>query len=131
MTDHKVEFDDPSIPEFRYWDSFGRFSKRVQQGARHILAEIDRAFLDTVLATSTRRKINLKPNHPLFRARKGFVRRPVYDEERIAYEEPAPFGRDEMKPLEDRSPEGRVNPKGVPVLYLSTTRETAMSEIRP
>jgi hypothetical protein len=36
-----------------------------------------------------------------------------------------------MKPLPDRAAEGRVNPKGLPCLYLSTDRETAMTETRP
>ncbi len=36
-----------------------------------------------------------------------------------------------MKPLTDRATEGRVNPKGIPCLYLSTDRETAMAETRP
>jgi RES domain-containing protein len=36
-----------------------------------------------------------------------------------------------MKPIEGRAAEGRANPKGIPVLYLSTRQETAMSEVRP
>jgi hypothetical protein len=36
-----------------------------------------------------------------------------------------------MKPLRDRAREGRVNPKGIPCLYLSTDRETAVAEVRP
>jgi hypothetical protein len=36
-----------------------------------------------------------------------------------------------MKPLRDRAVEGRVNPKGIPYLYLSTSRETALAEVRP
>jgi hypothetical protein len=36
-----------------------------------------------------------------------------------------------MKPLERRAAEGRANPKGIPVLYLATERDTAMREVRP
>jgi hypothetical protein len=36
-----------------------------------------------------------------------------------------------MKPLPDRASEGRANAKGIPCLYLSTRKETAMSEVRP
>lgn len=36
-----------------------------------------------------------------------------------------------MRPLHDRAYEGRVNPKGIPCLYLATTRQVAMSEVRP
>ncbi len=38
---------------------------------------------------------------------------------------------DRMKPLRDRASEGRANPKGIPCLYLATTKEAAMSEVRP
>lgn len=36
-----------------------------------------------------------------------------------------------MKPLPDHAKEGRVNPVGIPVLYLASTEESAISEIRP
>jgi RES domain-containing protein len=36
-----------------------------------------------------------------------------------------------MKPLPDRASEGRVNPKGIPCLYCSTDKKTAMTETRP
>jgi len=36
-----------------------------------------------------------------------------------------------MKPLSDRALEGRANPKGIPVLYLCSNKEAAMSEVRP
>jgi RES domain-containing protein len=44
---------------------------------------------------------------------------------------PSPHGAARMKPLPDRAQEGRVNPKGIPCLYLATARDTAMSEVRP
>ena len=36
-----------------------------------------------------------------------------------------------MKPLRDRAREGRANPQGIPYLYLSTRKETALTEVRP
>jgi hypothetical protein len=36
-----------------------------------------------------------------------------------------------MKPLTEKATEGRVNPKGIPYLYLATDQKTAISEIRP
>ncbi len=36
-----------------------------------------------------------------------------------------------MKPLKDGAREGRANPSGIPVLYLATSIETAISEVRP
>lgn len=36
-----------------------------------------------------------------------------------------------MKPRDDRAREGRVNPAGIPVLYLANSLQTAISEVRP
>ncbi len=36
-----------------------------------------------------------------------------------------------MIPIKREACEGRINPKGIPVLYLATDPDTAMSEIRP
>jgi RES domain-containing protein len=36
-----------------------------------------------------------------------------------------------MKPESERAREGRINPKGIPCLYLATHEDTAMSEVRP
>ena len=44
---------------------------------------------------------------------------------------PCPFSPERMKPLHDRSTEGRANAKGIPHLYLSTVRGTAIAEVRP
>jgi len=36
-----------------------------------------------------------------------------------------------MKPRRDRAIEGRVNPKGIPFLYVATELKTAVAEVRP
>jgi len=52
-------------------------------------------------------------------------------DEENSIEVPAPLGISDMKPLKDRAFEGRVNPKGIPCLYLATTKRAAVSEVRP
>jgi hypothetical protein len=42
-----------------------------------------------------------------------------------------PHDRERMMPFPDKAREGRVNPKGIPCLYLATDPHTAMSEVRP
>lgn len=44
---------------------------------------------------------------------------------------PSAYPPDRMKPLTDRAAEGRANPKGIPMLYLCTSKDAAMSEVRP
>jgi hypothetical protein len=36
-----------------------------------------------------------------------------------------------MKPIPNWQSEGRANPRGIPYLYLATTRDTALAEVRP
>lgn len=43
----------------------------------------------------------------------------------------SPHPPSEMKPPPDSAAEGRVNAKGIPVLYLATEAETAIMEVRP
>jgi RES domain-containing protein len=43
----------------------------------------------------------------------------------------APYCPKRMKPRRNRAREGRANPKGIPYLYVSTQRETAMAEVQP
>ncbi|MBG6162786.1 RES domain-containing protein [Labrenzia sp. EL_195] len=40
-------------------------------------------------------------------------------------------GKDRMIPLRDRVGDGRVNPRGIPCLYMATDDVTAVSEVRP
>jgi hypothetical protein len=42
-----------------------------------------------------------------------------------------PLPPERMKPLPYSAREGRVNPKGIPCLYLADDKDTAMAEIRP
>nr|WP_267877655.1 RES domain-containing protein [Massilia frigida] len=53
------------------------------------------------------------------------------EQDGVEYTDPAPFPAKRMKPLSNAAHEGRVNPKGIPCLYVANDRETAMSEVRP
>lgn len=120
---------DPYAPEtFESWDSYWHFRFESSRRTRFIRSEKSERFLRAVSDTCSDRVVELKKDRIFWRAQLG------HDwqiEEQIAEEIPAPFGRERMKPLSDRAYEGRINPKGVPCLYLATTRHTAMSEVRP
>jgi hypothetical protein len=53
------------------------------------------------------------------------------EQDSVTYLEEVPYGQKRMKPRTERATEGRANAKGIPCLYVSTTKETAMSEVRP
>ena len=46
-------------------------------------------------------------------------------------EEPMGFCSARMKPVAEYAREGRANSSGIPVLYLASTEQTAISEVRP
>lgn len=110
--------------EFCSWFDFFKFSHSVRTQARHIHKPSVFAFLDTLLNTSSKRHIALTDGHLLWRAQLGSHRPSNWDE-------PAPHLPERMKPLPHLAQEGRVNPNGIPCLYLATSKETAMAEVRP
>jgi hypothetical protein len=87
-------------------------------------------FLETVLATSHERRKKIPSGSIFWRAQQGHGSCTESHEE-IEYDVPAPLEPERMKPLADAAREGRVNPKGIPCLYLATDKDTAMAEVRP
>lgn len=117
--------------EFRSWRSYRDFAYRVRRKSRYIRTPEDEDFLREVLRTSESRIMDLPEGTGLWRAQLGHVWRPRCEGDRHVDDVPAAFPPERMKPLLGRATEGRANPKGIPVLYLSTRRKTAMSEVRP
>ncbi len=116
----------------QYWD----FSHYVRRTARHVLDAKNRQFLDTVLATSQKRRTTVPNGTRLWCAQLGNNVRteaiPGDDGEVCdSVDVEIPYHPDRMIPRIDRANEGRVNPKGIPCLYCSTEMETAMTEVRP
>jgi len=67
----------------------------------------------------------------LWRAQLGYESEPLIQDGEYIDALPGPFHQRRMFPLTDRAPEGRANPAGIPYLYLSTLKETALTEVRP
>lgn len=95
-----------------------------------------REFLKIVLETAKARLTPLRRGETLFRAQLGLDRKPVkmpYSEEEIEVEVEveAPFSPERMIPKAEYVIAGRVNPRGIPCLYLATTASAVISEMRP
>ena len=101
---------------------FELFLAEVRSRKRYFLSHGSRQFLDAVAETSNSRISELVKGSRLWRAQLGSA-----DEPSVC----TPFLPERMVPRADRAHEGRINPKGIPCLYLATTIETAMSEVRP
>lgn len=126
-----MAIDDPDKPEFASWRSYQEFARRVRHVRRYALDTETRAFLDTVLATLRDRDVTISEGMNLYRAQRGVDYDPVVQDGIEVGEEPHGFGPARMKPLANRAREGRINPAGISVLYLASSEQTAISEIRP
>lgn len=107
-----------------YWT----FRSHVVRQRRYFRTAEAEQFLMSVKATVTSRILELPENWTAWRARIGHSMR---YEPQIEEELPTALGSDGMKPLRDRASEGRVNPKGLPCLYVASNARTALSEVRP
>ncbi len=127
-----MKIDDASKPEFNSWESYQKFASSVKHRRRYVYSEEVRAFLETVLVTNRDRDVRIPKGTIFYRAQRGIEYRSQTDEDGIEIGEyPVGFGKERMKPRKDKSLEGRINPVGITVLYLATTVQTAISEIRP
>lgn len=127
-----MDFDDPTIPEFASWDSYNKFTRRVLRERRYIHTDVIGSFLQTVRATIRDRDVELKEGSIFFRAQQGIDWLELKDDDGIVIgEETVGFGAERMKPQYHQAREGRSNPTGIPALYLGTTEQTAISEVRP
>ena len=114
--------------EFVSWVSYAAFARSVTRKSRYVFEDHVEQFLDAVLATCHDRRLELPSKTVLWRAQLGHAWR---FEEKAEGEIPTPFPPERMKPIPNSGREGRVNPKGIPCLYLATDKETAMAEVRP
>lgn len=114
---------------FRSWRSYWDFARSVRREFRYVRTPETEHFLESVLRTSVDRQITIPAGQLFWRAQLGHDWRPMDDgsDEEI----PCAYMKDRMKPLPDKAWDGRANPRGIPCLYLATSKETAMSEVRP
>lgn len=125
----RMTLDDPAIPEFAYHDSYWRFARRVRQQFRFATDSATRSFIDTVLATAHAREITIPVNQVFVRAQHEIVEEEDGEAGRIYVWGNNP---DRMIPKpEFVKSAGRANGAGIAYLYLATTEQTAVSEIRP
>lgn len=127
-----VHVDNPQTPEFASWRSYEEFARRVRRTHRYVWGSEVQAFLDTVLATLRGRDRHIAQGRIFYRAQRGIDSELRCDEHGNEIgEETLGFGPSRMKPLANRAMEGRINPAGIPMLYLASTEQTAVCEVRP
>ncbi len=113
---------------FKSWQAFSDFDREVRRNRRYVRTPSADDFLNAVRKTVALRKARISKGRGFWRAQVGHVWRHL---DEIGEEIPAAFPPDRMRPLADRATEGRANPKGIPMLYLCSSKDAAMSEVRP
>ena len=116
---------------FKSWLSYSVFEEAVRKKNRFIYDSATKDFLKTVLETGKPRVEEVKEGSVLWRSQLGHDWEPHCEGDEHIGDVPSPFFHKRMKPLNDSACEGRVNPKGIPYLYLSTNMNTSMAEVRP
>ena len=113
-------------PEFTSWRNFD-FRQRVRNRRRYVWDVEVQTFLDTVRGTLDDRGYMLSAGTTLWRAQAG-IDWIVNDD---GMEERMGFLPERMNPDARYVGEGRANTAGIPVLYLASTKQAAISEVRP
>ena len=121
-----MQVDDPKRPEFASWRSYENFARRVRQQRRYVWEPEVTVFMDTLLATVRDRARKISKGSILYRAQHGIK----YQEDDDGVDKFA-YGSERMKPLSGRAREGRANSAGISILYLASSEQTAISEVRP
>ncbi len=125
----KNETESRSTPkQFASWRSYWSFRREVTRGYRYLRSAEAQDFLNTLAVSSQARAVNVSEGKQFFRSQVAHHER--WDED-AGEHLPSPALPERMKPFVDRASEGRVNPKGIPCLYLASDEHTAIAESRP
>jgi len=121
-------------PAWEGWESYRLFAQSVKHSLRYVRYTAAEDFLASVLATSGGRRRMIPRGTLYWRARLGCDYEPACSElgdVRAEWDQERPYGREGMKPIPNWQTEGRANPRGIPYLYMATTADTALAEVRP
>jgi hypothetical protein len=116
---------------FKSWNSFLSFRDKKKQEVRYFHDKEAQEFFAGVMTTVQNRIKVLPKGQQYWRAQLGHCNDPLYDNGQIVDYNAVPYSDKRMKPLAEKASGGRVNPEGIPYLYLSTDEKTAISEVRP
>lgn len=113
---------------------YGLFAEAVRTKLRYFRDSIGNDVLNTVLATCRDRQLTIPRGDVYWRAQIGCRKElETRGDGDFSWEQEKyrPYDQDRMKPKPNWRSEGRVNPPGMPYLYLASTRDTALAEVRP
>lgn len=119
------------MKEFSFADSYHRFEQTVKRATRYVYNSEVSDFLAAVMDTSKSRIETVEKSFVLYRAQRGYTWRMEHAGTEEEFEVPDAFDVERMVPKAEYVGDGRINPRGIPCLYLATTQQAAMAEVRP
>ena len=119
------------MKEFSRINSFQEFVEKIRFYNRYFYDGASQAFFDALISTRGSRVKKCNSGTFLWRAQIGYKIKNEIAKDGIAQDLKLPFDFDRMIPRRKQAKAGRANPPGIPHLYLATTKETAMAEVRP
>lgn len=124
------------MKRFQSYKDYWIFQNEVKNTSRYVWSDKVKEFFCAFEATCKKREDKIPKKSVLWRAQLGnsWRREGINDEKGnvVDYiEEESPFSPDRMKPKKNHCLDGRANPKGLPCLYLTTYKDTALAEVRP
>ncbi len=110
------------------WNDFLRFRKELRDNRRYIRTECSNDYLEAIKQKCKKRITTISKGTELWRARQDGIEVPCSPDDWTIQE----YACNEMTaPPQNLSGDSRIGVQGIPVLYLSSDKETAMSEVRP
>lgn len=104
-------------------EKYSDFVDELKFGRRYFLSDSSKEFLSSIKKLAEGNTFLLKQGDTLYRARKNeFKGHQPFAE---------PWSAEEMKPKPNMKAEGRANPYNITMIYLASSEETAIAEVRP
>lgn len=114
--------------QFSSINSFNEFVEKTRFSNRYFFDGEIQSFFNTLISTRESRIRKCNIGNPFWRAQLGYK---VISKNDNSGDSILPFDNERMIPIRKQAKSGRANPAGIPYLYLATTKETAMAEVRP
>ncbi len=106
---------------------FQKFIRELKTENRFILSSTTKQFIDGLIQYAKSHKtVNLNESTNFFRTRINKIQIDKKDDEK---KPKSP--EDMLAPPPEITAQGRINPKGIPYLYLASDENTAIAEVRP
>jgi hypothetical protein len=134
-----------SNARFESPEEWRHFQAYLKNQNRYVLSFKWQQFINAIIATSAKRGFLLEKNTPMARARIGCLeygspalKNGVHEALHVTHSfgaqhavvRPLPY-EEMIGPPRKKAVEGRLNPSGIPYLYLANNKETAIAEVRP